>query len=78
MMRLGGLFVAINRLLKGRAFTPEEVELLTAAFEDALRDLNLVGRTDPATELVAKRIMELALRGERDPVRLREAGVKGI
>ena len=67
----------INRLLEARAFNPDEVKLLAGAFEAAPRDLNLVDRTDPATELVAKRIIELALRGERDPVRLREAAVKG-
>jgi hypothetical protein len=75
---LGGeLVVSINRLLEARAFNPDEVKLLAGAFEAALQDLNLVDRADPATELVAKRILELALRGERDPVRLREAAVKG-
>jgi hypothetical protein len=47
------------------------------AFEDALRELKLLDRTDPATHLVAKRIIELAQNGERDPVRLCEAAVKG-
>ena len=69
--------MSINRLLEARAFNPDEVKLLAGAFEAALQDLNLVNRTDPATELVAKRIIELALRGERDPARLREAAVKG-
>jgi hypothetical protein len=32
----------------------------------------LVDRSDPATEMVAKKIIELADEGERDPVRLRE------
>ena len=73
----GELVVSINRLLEARAFNPDEIKLLAGAFEAALGDLNLVDRTDPATELVAKRIIELALRGERDPVRLREAAVKG-
>ena len=34
-------------------------------------------RTDAATELIAKGIIELAQRGERDPNRLREYGAKG-
>jgi hypothetical protein len=68
----------MKRLLEGRVFSPEEVELLTSAFEAALRELNLTRRTDPAVELVAKRIINVAARGERDPVRLREAGIKGI
>jgi hypothetical protein len=70
--------VPLKRLLEGRAFSPEEVELLTSAFEAALRELNLTKRTDPAVELVARRIIELAGRGERDPARLREAAVKCV
>jgi len=48
-----------------------------SAFEEALRELGLVDRTDPATHLVAKRIIELAQQGERDPIRLREGAVQG-
>jgi hypothetical protein len=70
--------VPIYRLLKGSAFGPNEIEVLSNAFEEALRELNLVDRSDPATELVLKRIIDLARRGERDPVRLREGAVKGI
>ncbi len=68
----------IYRLLKGGAFAPDDIKVLSDAFEAALLELKLVDRSDPATELVAKRIIELAQRGERDPVRLREAGVQGI
>jgi hypothetical protein len=70
--------VPIYRLLKGHVFGPDEIEVLSTAFEGALVELQLVDRTDPATELVAKRIIDLAQRGERDPVRLREAAVKVI
>jgi len=70
--------VQIKRLLEGRPFSPQEVEVLSSAFEAALQELNIVDRTDPAVELVARRIINVAVRGERDPVRLREAGVKGI
>ena len=68
----------IKRLVEGRAFDPGEVELLVRVFEAPLKDLNLANRADPATELVAKRIIEIALKGERDPVRLREAALTGI
>jgi hypothetical protein len=69
--------VPIYRLLKSSAFAPEDVKVLSDAFEAALRELNLVDRADPATELVAKRIIALAQRGERNADRLREYGVKG-
>jgi hypothetical protein len=60
------------------SFGPEEVKVLAGAFEEALRELRLMDREDPATLLVAKRIIELAQGGERDPTRLREGAVKGI
>ena len=37
-----------------------------------------VNRTDPATEMVAKKIIELAKQGERDPVRLRERVIEAV
>jgi hypothetical protein len=68
----------IQKLLQQHAFEPEEIKVLSSTFEEALLELGLVDRTDPATQLVAKRIIELAQRGERDPIRLREGAVKGI
>jgi hypothetical protein len=62
----------IRRLLNDHAFGPDEIAALVTAFEDALRELQLVDRSDPATEMVAKKIIELAQRGERDPKRLSE------
>jgi hypothetical protein len=67
----------IRRLLQGSAFAPQEIQVLSDAFDAALQKLRLVDRSDPAVELVAKRIIHLASRGERDPVRLREGAVKG-
>jgi hypothetical protein len=71
--------MSINRLLKEHhSFGPDEVRVLATAFDAALQELGLVDRSDPAALLVAKRIIELAQRGERDPIRLREGAVKGI
>jgi hypothetical protein len=67
----------INHLVKEHAFAPDEIKLLVAAFEEALEELQLKDRSDPATMLVAKRIIELAQQGERNATRLREVGVKG-
>ena len=54
------------------AFSPEEVETLTTAFEDTLRALELTNREDPLTILVARKIFDMAKAGERDPKRLRD------
>ena len=64
--------MAIYRLLKFSAFDPEEIACMTAAYEDALRVLQLANRQVPITELVAKKIIEVAQAGERNPDRLRE------
>jgi hypothetical protein len=68
----------IYRLLKDQAFGPDEIEVLSGAFEDALITLQLVNRTDPATGLVAQRIIDLAKTGERDPARLREQVIQSL
>jgi hypothetical protein len=70
--------MAIYRLLKNHAFGPDEIQVLTTAYEQALRALRLKDRADPATEMIAKKIIELAQRGERDPVRLREYAIRGL
>jgi hypothetical protein len=51
----------IYELLKRQgSFEPEEVAMLDKVFEDVLRTLNLARRKDPMTEMVAKKIDELA------------------
>jgi hypothetical protein len=58
--------VAVYRLLQNSAFGPEEVSRMTTD-EDVLRALGLANRADPITEIVAKKIIEIAQPGERDP-----------
>jgi hypothetical protein len=68
----------IQQLLDHAAFNPEEVRLLRSVFEDTLRALSLADRDDPVTLLVARKIVELAGRGERDPARLRQAAIQAF
>jgi hypothetical protein len=65
-----GRMVPITPFLKGQAFQPEVVRIMGAAFDTACRRLRLADRTDPATELVAKKVVEIVQRGERDPDRV--------
>ena len=58
--------MAIYRLLQNSAFAPEDIAPLVAAYEDCLRTLKLSDRSDPITEIVAKKIIELAQTGIRD------------
>jgi CheY-like chemotaxis protein len=64
--------VAIYRLLRNVPFEPEHIEALAKVYEDTLRSLKLVSRSDPLTELIAKSIFEAAQAGERDPIRLHQ------
>jgi hypothetical protein len=60
------------------SFDPNEVALLVAAFEGTLHALGLTNREDPVTLIVAKKIIQLAKDGERDPARLRDGAVKSL
>ena len=60
----------IRRVLKETTFDPEAVAILPAAYEECIRRLRLVDREDPLTQVVAKKIIETARRGEHDPSRV--------
>jgi hypothetical protein len=62
----------------GDLCVPDDIKIIVTAFEDTLRALRLVDRKDPATAVVAKRIIALAQQGERDPIRLREGAMQGL
>lgn len=59
--------VPIRPFLAGQAFEPEMIEIMSAAFRAACEHLQLRNdHDDPATRLVAAKIIELAQRGVRD------------
>jgi hypothetical protein len=61
----------IHGLVRQEAvFSPEEVSAITKAFESALQRMGLVNRSDLVAETVARKIIDLARTGERDPDRL--------
>ena len=60
------------------SFTPEDVKVLTDAYENTLRVLNLTDREDRLTAAVAKLVIGFAKDGERDPARLRELILKTL
>jgi hypothetical protein len=65
-------------LLDNAAFDPDAITALRDAYESACAALQLADRADPLTEVVAKKIIEHARRGERDPLRLREIVLKEL
>ena len=70
--------MAIYRLLRRYVFEPEDLRLLGIVYEDVLKALGLVDRKDPATELIAKRLVELAQVGERDPQCLKDLTIEFV
>jgi hypothetical protein len=57
--------MAIYRILERSAFGPEEIKLMTDAYDVALDQLGITNREDPLTELIAKYVMEEAQTGEK-------------
>ena len=46
--------MAIYRLISNGSFGPDEIKVMTAAYEAALSDLAVTNRDDPVTELIAR------------------------
>jgi len=70
--------MAIHHLLDGFAFGPEEIRYVVKAYDDALSALGLANRDDPATRLIAKKIIEIARTGERDPIKIRRRAIERL
>jgi len=62
----------IEFLREQNAFDPEATNAMSAAFEEVCRALKLSDTDTHGREAVASQIIELARRGEKDPVRLRD------
>lgn len=69
--------MAPHRLIQGAAFEPDTIELLSRAYAAAVA---LVGRGQPSLvlETIAKQIIDIAGRGERDPQKMVEYAVRGV
>ena len=59
-------------------FAPDTIAVLATALEDTLHHMRLLDRNDPTVTKVAKRIIELARQGERDPIRLRNGAIQWL
>ena len=67
-----------GRFIGEASFSPEDVYAMATAFDGVLTDLGLVDRNDPLAQIVAKKIIEIARLGERDPDRICELALKDI
>lgn len=70
--------MAIYRLLQNSPMGPEEISRLETAYEQTLRAIGLKDRNDPITEMIAKKIIEIAQTGVRDPAQISTLAIKEI
>jgi hypothetical protein len=70
--------VAIYRLLRREVFEPEDLRLLAIVYEDIVKELGVTDRKAPIGELLARKLIELAKAGERDPESLKELTVEAV
>jgi hypothetical protein len=68
----------IYRLLQNMPMGPEDIRRLTTAFEQALCTLGIVDRGDPLAELLARKIIEVAQTGIREPSDISALAIKEL
>jgi hypothetical protein len=59
-------------------FDDHATRVMGEAFEAARKELHSAGQPQIVFETIAARIISAASKGERDPVRLRDAGLAGL
>jgi hypothetical protein len=59
-------------------FDEETTRLMGEAFDAARASLRDRGRPEIVYEIIARRIIQAAKKGERDPIRLRDAGLAAL
>jgi hypothetical protein len=70
--------MAIYKLIANGSFGPDEIKVMTEAYEGALLDLGIVNRDDPITELIAKSIVNVTGTGQRDPILVKERAINAL
>jgi len=70
--------MTIYKLIANGSFGPDEIKVMTEAYEGALIDLGIANRDDPVTELIAKSIVNVTASGERNPILVKERAVNAL
>jgi hypothetical protein len=60
------------------AFDPPTLIVLETAFDEAWLTLKSIGNTTVKADELARCMLQLAMEGERDPVRLHDGALKGL
>lgn len=70
--------MTLHRLLQNSPMGPEEIAVLTAAYEQTLRALSVKDRNDPLTEMIAKKIIRIAQTGVKDPAQISARSIREL
>ena len=65
-------------VVKKSDFDDDTTRIMGEAFDAACKGLHDTGQPTVVQEVIAKRIIKAAMKGERDPVRLRNAGLAAL
>jgi hypothetical protein len=60
----------VRRLLESADYDAETLQIICAAYDRAKAELHDTGQPEIVREILARRILDLAAKGERDPMRL--------
>ena len=71
--------MGIHKLIANGAFGPDEIRVMSDAYEAALIALQLKNNQDePITELIAKSIINISAAGERDSAQMAERAINAL
>lgn len=70
--------MAIYRILQNAPLSPDDISRLVAAYEATLKALGLADRSDPITELVARKVIEIGQTGVADPMQISRRAVTDL
>ncbi len=70
--------MTIVPFIRPGVFEPEEIAVMSEAFEAACNELHAGGQPELVREAMAQRIITTASFGERDVVRLRAVALRGL
>ncbi len=68
----------IVTLLNASKFTPEQRHVIELAFNNTLRNLNLVDRNDPVCEVVAHKVIKIAEKGVTNAVAISQMATREL
>ena len=77
--KTGSHMATVLQFIRNKSdFDDEATRLIGEAFDAVCKDLDDTGQPALVREIIAKRIIRAAAKGERDPARLRAAGLAAL